>query len=121
MYLDSTLYTTFKTQFGQYIYNVLPFGLTEGPSSWQYYINEKLFKFLGDFYSVYLDNILIYSNTLEEYKQYITQVLERLQAARLQVDIRKSEFHVQETAFLGVIVGADGIRIDLKKIEVILN
>ena len=35
--------------------------------------------------------------------------------------IRKSEFHVQETAFLGVIVGADGIRIDPKKIEVILN
>ena len=99
----------------------MPFRLTGGPSSWQYYINEKLFKFLGDFYSVYLDNILIYSNTLEEYKQYITQVLERLQAARLQVDIRKSEFYVQETAFLGVIVGADGIRIDPKKIEVILN
>ena len=50
------------------MYNVLPFKLTGGPSSWQYYINEKLFKFLGDFCSVYLDNILIYSNTLEEYK-----------------------------------------------------
>ena len=72
MHPDSTLYITFKTQFGQYIYNVLPFRLTGGPSSWQYYINEKLFKFLGDFYLVYLDNILIYSNTLEEYKQYIT-------------------------------------------------
>ena len=72
MHLDSTLYIIFKTQFGQYIYNVLPFRLTRGPSSWQYYINEKLFKFLGDFYLVYLDNILIYSNTLEEYKQYIT-------------------------------------------------
>ena len=84
-------------------------------------MNEKLFKFLGDFCSVYLDNILIYSNTLEEYKQYITQVLERLQAAGLQVDIHKSEFHVQETAFLGVIVGADDIRMDPKKVEVILN
>ena len=70
------------------MYNVLPFRLTGGPSSWQYYINEKLFKFLGDFCLVYLDNILIYSNTLEEHKQHVTQVLERLQAAGLQVDIR---------------------------------
>ena len=97
----------------------MPFGLIGGPSSWQRYMNDILFEFLGKFYSVYLDDILIYSNTITEHKQHVRQVLAALQAAGLQIDIDKSEFFIQETPFLGVIIGANGIRIDPKKIEAI--
>ena len=119
MHPDSIEYTTFKTLFGMYQYNVIPFGLIGGPSSWQRYMNDILFEFLGKFCSVYLDDILIYSNTITEHKQHVRQVLAALQAAGLQIDIDKSEFFIQETPFLGVIVGANGIRMDPKKIEAI--
>ena len=121
MHPDSVEYTTFKTLFGMYQYNVMPFGLTGGPSSWQRYMNDILFEFLGKFCSVYLDNILIYSDTLAEHKQHVRKVLVAIQAAGLQIDIDKSKFYIQETPFLGVIVGANGIRMDPKKIEAIVQ
>ena len=48
-------------------------------------------------------------------------MLDKLIKAGLQVDIEKSEFHVQETAFLGVIVGINGVRMDPKKIQAIVD
>jgi hypothetical protein len=60
-------FTTFRTRFGSFKYRVMPFGLTKGPASYQHYINDVLFDYLDQFASVYLDDILIYSETLEEY------------------------------------------------------
>ena len=62
MHPDSEEYTTFKTTFGLYMYKVLPFGLTGGPGTWQHYMNDVLFEFLGKFCSVYLNDILIFSD-----------------------------------------------------------
>jgi hypothetical protein len=59
--------TTFRTRFGSFKYRVMPFGLTNGPASYQHYINDVLFDYLDQFASAYLDNILIYSETLKEY------------------------------------------------------
>jgi hypothetical protein len=58
-----------------YKYKVLPFGLTNGPATYQYYINNILFDYLNDFYIAYLDNILIYSDNKLEYELYIKKVL----------------------------------------------
>ena len=55
--------TTFITTLGAYKYKVLPFGLTNGPSSFQQYINKVLWDFLNDFCQAYLDDILIYSKS----------------------------------------------------------
>ena len=121
MHSDSVKYITFKTFFSMYQYNVLPFDLTEGLSSWQCYMNDILFEFLGKFCSVYLDDILIYSNSLSEHKEHVRKVLAAIQTAGLQIDIDKSEFYVQETRFLGVIVGANGIKMDPIKIEAIVQ
>lgn len=118
---DSEEYTTFKTTFGLYMYKVLPFGLTGGPGTWQRYMNDVLFDFLGKFCSVYLDDILVYSDTEKEHKEQVKAVLTRLQSVGLQVDIKKSEFMVQETKFLGVIVGVNGLRMDPEKIAAIVN
>ena len=53
---------TFRTRFGSYKYRVLPFRLTNGPATFQYYINKVLFKYLNVFSTTYMDNILIYSS-----------------------------------------------------------
>ena len=45
----------------------MPFSLLNAPSSFQNYINDTLKEYLNEFYTVYLDDILIYSNTYQEY------------------------------------------------------
>jgi hypothetical protein len=70
--------TTFRTRYGTYKYQMLPFGLTNSPATYQRYINEVLFDYLNDFYTTYLDNILIYSNNVLEHKYYVKLVLQRL-------------------------------------------
>ena len=118
---DSEELTTFLTRFGTFKYLVMPFGLCNGPASWQHLINDTLFDFLHRFVQAYLDNILIYSKTLKEHHSHICQVLQRLREARLQADIDKCEFHVQETKFLGLIVSTEGIRMDPHKVSTILD
>ena len=71
--------TTFRTRYGSYKCKVLPFGLTNGPATYQRYINDVLFNYLNEFYTVYLDDILIYLDDELKYKVYIKKVLERLQ------------------------------------------
>ncbi|KAI1007317.1 hypothetical protein K3495_g897 [Podosphaera aphanis] len=113
--------TTFRTRYGSYKYRVLPFGLTNGPATYQRYMNETLFDFLDKFCTVYLDDILIYSTDLAEHESHVKLVLQRLKEAGLQADIKKCEFHVKSTKYLGFIVGTDDIRVDSEKVKVIEN
>jgi len=53
-----------------------------------------LFNYLDNFYTAYLDNILIFSNNKLEYKHYVKKVLERLRNTSLQIDLKKYEFYV---------------------------
>ena len=64
-------------------------------------MNKVLFKYLDDFYTAYLDNILIYLDNVLKHKHHVKQVLKHLQAAGLQVDIKKTKFHVTCTKYLG--------------------
>ena len=73
----------FRTRFKAFKYRVMPFNLTNRPASYQHFINNVLFNFLDNFTSAYLDNILIYNGTLEEHREYIKKVLERLRKAGL--------------------------------------
>jgi len=114
-------FTTFVTSLGAYKYHVLPFDLTNGPANYQHYMNDVLFDFLNDFVQCYLNDILMYSKTRKEHTRHVCSVLKRLIEAGLQVDIQKSQFYVQETDFLDVIVSTEGIRMDSKKIQVIVN
>lgn len=84
-------------------------------------MNDVLWEHLDDFCQAYLDDILIYSRIGSEHRKHVRWVLEQLRNAGLQVDIKKCEFDVQETVFLGVIVSGQGLRMDPKKVEVILE
>lgn len=96
IYLDSAEYTMFKSLFDIYQYNVIPFRLTRGSSSQQRYINDILFPFLDKFYSIYLNNILVYKVNLKNYKQQVYQILEAIDAVGLQIDIRKLKFYIRD-------------------------
>jgi hypothetical protein len=97
----------------------MPFGLTNAPATFQRMINEVLKEYIDNFVIVYLDDILIYSDTLEEHEQHVHQVLETLQAANLLVEPEKCQFHVQEVNFLGHIISPGQIKMDPAKVAAI--
>jgi transposase InsO family protein/predicted aspartyl protease len=113
--------TAFRTRFGLFEWLVTPFGLANAPSTFQRYINWTLRDFLDDFASAYIDDILIFTEgSRAQHRRHTLQVLEKLQAAGLQLDIDKCEFEVQSTKYLGFIIEAgNGIRMDPAKVKAI--
>ena len=69
---DSEELTIFLTRFDKFKYLVMPFGLCNEPISWHHLINNTLFDFLHCFVQAYLDNILIYSKTLQDYHSHVS-------------------------------------------------
>jgi transposase InsO family protein len=116
---DSEELTTFRTRYGAYKCKVLPFGLTNGPATYQRYMNDILFDYLDVFCTVYLDDILIYSEDPLEHELHVRMVLQRLKDAGLQADVRKCEFRVTRTKYLGFIISTKGIEVDPEKVAVI--
>lgn len=113
--------TTFRSRYGSYEFLVMPFGLTNAPSAFQHFVNDILREHLDKFVIAYLDDILIYSNTPQEHEEHVKAVLSALRAANLFAKATKCEFHLPETRFLGYVVGANGIRMDLEKVQAILD
>ena len=111
--------TVFCTHYSLYKYLVMLFELFNVSASFQNYINDILQDYLDVFCTTYIDDILIYSDTLKEHRQHVQQILQKLQRAGLQLDIDKCEFHVQEVKYLGLIIGVDGIKMDPVKVEAI--
>lgn len=111
--------TAFNTRYGQFECIVMPFGLSNAPSTFQSYIDDVLRGELDDCASAYLDDVLIFSDSLEEHVEHVCRVLSKLRAAGLQVDIGKCEFHVTETKYLGLIISTSGIRMDPEKIKAV--
>ena len=71
---------------------------------------------LDVFCTAYIDDILIYSNSKKEHKEYVCRVLTALRKAGLQADIDKCKFHTTEVNYLGLIITSDGIRMDPHKV-----
>jgi hypothetical protein len=84
-------------------------------------MNNILFDYLDDFYTIYLDNILIYSNDSFKHEIYIRLVLQKLYNTSLQADIKKYKFNITRTKYLGFIILTNSILIDLEKILIIQN
>ena len=111
--------TTFRTHYESYKCKVLPFDLTNESATYQRYINNVLFDYLDDFCTAYLDDTLIYSDNELNYDAHVHKVLQRLQDADLQTDIKKCEFSMKRTKYLDFIISTDGIEVDPEKISAV--
>lgn len=111
--------TAFITRFGLFECLVANFGMTGAPSSFQHYINHTLFDLLDKFVTAYLDDVLVYSKTRKEHRSHVREVVTRLMNAGLTIDIRKCEFNVTRTKYLGLIISTDGIQMDPDKVSAI--
>ena len=97
---DSEELTTFLTRFGAFKYLVMPFGLCNGPASWQHLINDILFDFLHRFVQAYLDNILIYSKTLKEHHSLVCQVCNACKRPDCKLILINASFMFKKQNFL---------------------
>src|SRR5207237_8848734 len=86
--------TAFRTRYGLYESKIMPFGLTNAPATFQTYINKTLRCGLDCFCTAYLDDILIYSETVEEHVKHVRWVLKAQQEAELGVKPQQCQFHV---------------------------
>ncbi len=84
-------------------------------------MNDVLFKYLYQFYQAYLNDIIIYSKTLKKHKRHVRLVLNRLREADLQMNINKCEFHVQKIIFLGLLMLIERLKMNSRKVQVIIN
>ncbi|GJU27699.1 putative reverse transcriptase domain-containing protein [Tanacetum coccineum] len=111
--------TTFRMRYGHYEFLVMPFGLTNAPAVFMDLMIRIFHEYLDKFVIVFIDDILVYSKSEEEHEQHLRIVLEILRQKKLYAKFSKYEFWLQKVAFLGHIVSADGIIMDLSKVEAI--
>ncbi|KAL0196874.1 hypothetical protein M9458_005414, partial [Cirrhinus mrigala] len=111
--------TAFITPTGHYKTLVMPFGLCNSPSVFQQFINDVLRDMLGRWCYAYLDDILVYSKTLEEHTQHVRAVLRRLLAHQLYCKLGKCAFHQHTTTFLGFVISSQGVAMDPQKLEAV--
>ena len=93
--------TGFRTRYGLFESLVMPFGLTNAPATFKNLINDALSPYLDNFATAYLDDILIYSNDLQEHKDHVKTILTALTKQGLHLKPDKCEFHTQEVKYLG--------------------
>ncbi len=111
--------TAFNTPTGHFEYRVLPFGLTNAPAVFQALINNVLRDMVNRFVFVYLDDILIFSPSLQVHTQHVRQVLQRLLENQLYAKAEKCVFHAKSVSFLGHIISAEGIKADPAKVRAV--
>jgi hypothetical protein len=111
--------TAFRIRYGLFESLVMPFGLTNAPASFQYFINDILQPYLEIFVTAYLDDILIYSNNLNNHQNYVLKVLEALSEAGLYLKLEKCKFHQQEVKYLGFIISTSSTKMDPAKVATI--
>jgi transposase InsO family protein len=116
---DDTEKTAFRTRYGSFEYRVLPMGLCNAPGTFMQLMNDTFRDLLDKSVLVFLDDILVFSDTLAEHAVHVRQVLERLRGAKLYAKLSKCQFFRQEVEFLGHHIGAAGLSVMQDKISAV--
>lgn len=113
--------TAFTVEQGHYEYVRMPFGLKGAPSTFQRVMDNILRDLIGKICFVYMDDIIIFSTSLQEHLENLERVLNKLNEANFKIQIDKSEFLKKEINFLGHVVTDKGIKPNPDKIKAIIN
>ena len=99
----------------------MPFGLTNAPTMFMDLMNRVFRPYLDQYVVVFIDDILVYSNSRLEDEQHLSVVLQTLRENRLYAKLDKCEFLLKEVVFLGHVISAEGIFVDPRKVEAVLK
>jgi hypothetical protein len=113
--------TAIRTRYGHYEFLVMPFGLTNAPSVFMDLMNRVFHRYLDWFVVVFIDDILVYSANHREHENHLKTVLGVLRENKLFAKLKKCEFWLESVSFLGHVISKDGISVDPKKIEAVVE
>lgn len=113
--------TAFQTCYGHYEFKLVPFGLTNAPSVFMSLMNGVFRRYLDHFVVVFLDDILVYSKSMEEHEEHLWLVLQCLRENQLYANLANCEFFQTEIQYLGHVISGDGISVDPAKIQAIVD
>ena len=113
--------TAFATHLGLFEFNVMPYGLTNAPATFERVMDKALGKLIGDCCLLYLDDIIVFGTTFEEVNANIRLVLDKLSANKLKLKAKKCFLYSTSVNFLGHVVSQAGISCDPGKIEKVKN
>jgi hypothetical protein len=100
---------------------MMSFGLTDAPAYFMYLMNKVFMEYLDRFVVVFIDDILIFSNMMEEHEGHLRLVLEKLRSNQLYAKFNKCEFWLTEVTFLGHVISAGGVSVDPGEVKNVLN
>jgi hypothetical protein len=109
--------TTFTTRYGLYEFVVVSFGLTNAPAYFMNLMNKVFMEELDRFVVVFIDDILIYSETVEEHEEHLRIVLERLRQQTICAKFNKCKFWMEKVTFLGHVLSTERIVVDPSNVE----
>ena len=116
---DSIEKTAFRTRFGLFEFTVMPFGLTNAPAVFSALMN-RIFGDLFDVFVVsYLDDLIIFSQTISDHQNNLSQVFSRLEANQLKLKLSKCQLFQEKVEFCGHDLSSKGISISHEKIKAI--
>ena len=112
--------TAFRTHIGHYEFLLMPFGLTNSPSTFQGFMNGIFWPYPGKFMLVYFDDILVYNTNSDNHLKHMETVFRVLQGHQLFAKRSKCTFAVKVIDYLGHSIIEHGVKMDKHKIEAIL-
>jgi hypothetical protein len=118
---DDVPKTAFKTRLGHYEFIVLPFGLINAPGVFMSLMNGVFREYLDKFVQVFIDDILIYSQTTEEHDKHLHLVLQCLREHKLYGKLSKYSFYQSRIHYLGHVISGEGMVVDPAKVEAIME
>ncbi|CAN4106397.1 unnamed protein product [Withania somnifera] len=111
--------TAFRTRYGHYEFLVMSFGLTNAPVAFMDLMHRVLKPYLDSFVIVFIDDILVYSQSKSDHERHLAVILRTPREHKLYAKFSKCEFWLESVAFLGHIVSKAGVSIDPAKIRAI--